>query len=374
RSLAEEKAAAVLSLVHMYETVSQKELEALLHSDRAGLRHLGSELIAHLNLYEEVERLVPLLQDASIDVRLSAMNTLGLLQVKQLKGKATLSYLQSALQDNTPAVSITAAWLALYLGHDEGKQVLKHWMEGGSSEVRRLASAALATLGSLGIEVIVECLQEEKDPYVRVNLALGLIGQRSHIKQACDVLYEALQGSQGVLWMWEEEQNPLFRSLAKSTVSHHEQIPRYPQVVDQMTRLELLSILSTLQYPEALTAVREFLQKQEWGVTGAAASILLQEGDAGALVEVHNLLQDTDEHVRLQAALLLGIVGRDPEAIEVLMTAYPKAGKELKIHILEALGFIGDRKALPFLLDIFQEPFQGLRIVSACSVIQCVNH
>jgi HEAT repeat protein len=116
------------------------------------------------------------------------------------------------------------------------------------------------------------------------------------------------------------------------------------------------------------------LRRQEWGITGAAALTLLQEGDESSLQLVQTLLTDPDEKVRVQAALILALFGKDPAALQVLMQSYAGAHKELKIHILEALGAVGDLSSASFLLDLLKEPFQMTRVVAASALIQCIYH
>ena len=47
--------------------------------------------------------------------------------------------------------------------------------------------------------------------------------------------------------------------------------------------------------------------------------------------------------------------------------------REMKIHVLEAIGHIGDRESIPFLIQILKEPFQVLRVVAASALIQCLS-
>lgn len=369
RTLTEEKACAILALVNMYDKVSVEELSQLLSSNRAGLRHLGSELIAHFNCTEEAHRLIPLLQDDSPDVRISAMSSLGLLRVNSLQGRPTLFYIQKNLENPNPSIAVTAGWLATVLGYEEGPFVLKKWMEQDVVRPKRLASAAIAATGLLGVPLALEEIKKEKDLYSRVNLAMGLIGQRKEVAFAADVLFAAFLEQDEPLWMWEQEECPLFRSLAPSSVGYIEQIPRYPQVVDQLTRLEILSCLSIIKHPKALEAVKGFLKNQDWGVTGVAAATLLEEGGEDALDLIGQLLTDPEEKIRIQAALILAMLGSDPKATKVLMDSYAKADRDMKIHILEALGHIKDPIVAPFLLDVLKEPFQSVRVVAASSLI-----
>jgi HEAT repeat protein len=374
KTLAEEKVAAILALVSMYESVDREELKQLTHSDRAGLRQLGCEVICHLNLIEHLDLIAPLLQDPSPDVRLSALNTLGLLRIRTLEDQPVLSLIEKNLNDTSPPVAITASYVALLLESKKGEEKLEGWLNSEIAEWRRLASAALSASGKYGVRLALKGLKESRDPYVKVNLALGLIGQRVEVKRACRVIDKVFASEHKTLWMWEEAYNPLFRSLAPSRVSHIDQIPHYPMVVDQMARLELLSVLSIVRYPNAQAAVKGFLQKAAWGVTGSAAATLLQEGDEEGLAAVRELLSDEDEKIRVQAALILASVGSDPTAVKVLQEAYPHVEREMKVHILEALAHVGDPQSIPFLLEILKEPFQILRVVAASALIQCLYH
>jgi HEAT repeat protein len=374
RTLIEEKAAAIVALVSMYDSVDHAELLTLVQSDRAGLRQLAAEVIAHLHLREELDLLLPLLRDASSDVRISALNALALMRVEKIGAADVLKLLEENLHNASPEVMITAAYVLLLLDEKEGCYHLSQWLKSENPEWRRLSSAALSSSGKYGLKLILKEFKETQDPYVKINLAIGLIGQRIQVNAACDAIHKVLREEKNHLWMWDSSNNPLFRSLAPSRVKHIEHIPHYPVVVDQLVKLDLLSVLSMLRYPHAQAVVREFLQANTWGVTGAAAATLLQEGDEEDLAAVRELLNDSDEKIRVQAALILAIVGSDSSAVKILQETYPYVDREMKVHILEALAHIGDPISIPFLLEILKEPFQVLRVVSASALIQCLYH
>ncbi len=369
KTLIEEKAAAITSLVHMYDALDDAELQSLVKSDRAGLRQLACDAIAYLNLADKKEELLFLLKDTSADVRMASLNALGLLRTP-----FDLEQIRPLLTDAASEVAITAAWLAMLHEKKWGAETLSTWIEGPNTEMRRLASAALAVTGRFGSRLAYDLMKKSNDPYVKGNLALGLIGQRTHLQEACDTLYGLFVQPKPELWMWDHHLNPLFRSLAPSRVRHIEQIPHYPKVIDQWVRLDLLSVLSMLRYPKAQEAVKGFLQNQTWGTSGAAAATLLEEGDEESLEAVRDLLKDPDEKIRVQAALILALVGSDLSAVHILQEAYPHMEREMKVHILEALGHIGDPQTIPFLLKILDEPFQILRVVAASALIQCLYH
>lgn len=366
KTLAEEKAAAIVALVSLYEGIDDKELIGLIQSNRAGLRQLACEVISHLDLGDKIPLMLPLLSDSSPIVRLSALNTLALLGANDPK-------VNKLMRDRAPEVAITAAWLGMIRGDAQGKERLKAWMRDNDPKWRRLASAAVSAGGKEGALLAREMLEKVSDPYVVVNLSLGLIGQRQSVQRACEAIDAALKAEEE-LWMWDTAHNPLFQSLAPSTVGHIPQVPDYPSAVDQLTRLELLSVLCMLHYPHALEAVKGFLQKSNWGATGAAATTLVTEGDEEAMNVVRKLLKDSDEKVRIQAALILTLLGSDPEAIKTLEDAYVRVDRELKIRILETLAQVGDPHTIPFLLGILNEPFQSLRVIAASAIIQCLSN
>ncbi|MDN3506620.1 MAG: HEAT repeat domain-containing protein [Simkaniaceae bacterium] len=374
KALAEEKVAAIISIVNMYDSIDDKELATLVRSDRAGIRELASQIISHLNLYDKVALLQPLLADAHPGVRLSALNTLALLRVTEIDGKPLMQMEQVTrlLRDHIPEVSITASWLALIHGDKRGEKNLKRWIQRGEDTYARLAAGALAVSGKKGVSLAKTLLRKSKSPYIQVTLALGLIGQREAVDLACKTIDEHLSMTEKL--MWDTSHNPLFRSLAPSKVSHVTQIPNYPSVVNQMTRIELLQVLCIMRYKGAEQAVKGFLQADTWGPVGAAAATLLQEGDEEALDIIRALLEDPEEKIRIQAALILALLGGDKQAVSVLKGAYPSASREIKLHILEAIAKTKDEEAISFLLDRLNEPFQVLRVVAATAIVQCLYH
>lgn len=372
-ALAEEKASAIIALTGMYEKTTVEELSFLVNSKRAGLRHLAAEIVAHLDYREGVDILRPLLSDSSPNVRIAVMKVLGLLQVRTLEGKQTVDLLKKNMSDSHPEVSIMAGWLATVLGSKEGLSVLEKWIDQDRPEYQRLASAALASCGVSGVELSIKKLNEDLDAYTKVNLAIGLIGLRQEVARSSEILAESLDSNEE-LWMWDVGANGFFRTLSPSRVHHREGMPQYPQMVDHLVKLDILSILSIVKYPKAQDSVKKFLKNQAWGVTAAAASTLLQEGDESSLEVVRELLEDTDEKVRMQAALILAMLGSDPSAVKVLIEIYPRVDREMKMHILEALGRIGESSSIPFLVDLLKEPFQGVRVVAASALIQCLYH
>ena len=89
--------------------------------------------------------------------------------------------------------------------------------------------------------------------------------------------------------MWK---NSFFEVLAPSELTHVEHIPRYPEAIDQLTHLNLLSVLALVEDNRAQEGLKSFLKKKDWQITGAAMVILLQEGDERTIEGLNIILQD----------------------------------------------------------------------------------
>lgn len=372
RSMAEEREAAIHALIYMWGDATAVDVSKLAKSNRAGLRHLASAIATHFEMKECLNDVLALLNDPHPAVRISALNGLGLFYRKEMTQEALYPAIQARLEEKDPTVSITACWAALIAGMPEGEAKLRKWLTDAYAENRRLAAAALAKTGPFGASLAVETLKESKDSYVKANVALGLIGERREMKAACDTIYSFLTEEKR-RWMWDPRSNPLFQVLAPSEVRHIDQIPNLPEAIDQMTRLNLVSLLAIAEDERAIQALKKFLSEKKWGITGVAAATLLQEGDESALEIVRTLLQEKDRTIRLQACLVLAMYGKDPTVIKDLEESFVGADFETKLHILEALGQVGGEDSFPFLVAVLDEPFPILKVAAAASLIQSIH-
>lgn len=364
----EERQFAIASLLEMYDKISLSELQTLARSNRAGLRHLACSIAAHFQMKEAKDEMIRLTQDTNPAVRIAALNAYGLCY----REKGERDVVTEPLNDSDPAVAITASWVAFLIDAALGEKHMTKWLSDSLPENRRMAAAALAAVGNKGVALSIKTLKENVDPYVRANVALGLLGQRIEVHNCCDMIYEFLQ-TEKRMWMMDTKSNPLFQTLAPSQVRHKDQIPNYPEAMDQMTRLHLVSLLALVEDPRALPALKTFLREKAWGISGVAAATLIQEGDETALEVVRQLLDDSEANVRMQACLVLAMFGKDESVVRELQGAYAGADHEKKLHILEALGRVGNTQSYSFLVGVLREPFPILRVAAAAALIQSVN-
>lgn len=362
----EEKIAAIESILRLMDRSKPFHLQELVESHRANMRLLACQMIALCGSCEDVDFLIPLLTDTQSEIRALALQVIGLLDCRIDEKRQAILDKQ---RDAVPFVAISASWLSMRMGL-RGEDSLRFWITHSNRKVRLLAAAALSSTGKYGLSLMQEIFLTTDDPYVRLNLAVGLIGQQTLLPEASEVLYQSLSLSDQ--WMWKKK--GVFRYICPSTISHEETIVNYPEAINQLTRLEVINILAIQQDPRALDSLRLLLSEKNWGVCGMAALLLLSEGAEDAVEVVSSLLTDAEERVSTQAALVLGILGGDTQAIKVLERAYPQSGRATKEKILEAIGKIGCMSSVAFLIKCLKEPHQNLRISASAALIQCLNH
>ena len=355
----------------MLETVQHGEVSRLAKSDRAGLRVLACEVVGHLLLMEHIDEIVPLLHDNHAEVRAAAVQTLGILRPATYHGEKIEDFAIGLLQDHDTNVAISAAWLLTLYDPIRGQQAFEFFLGHDIRDTRILAAAALVATGKYGAAITLRLLTRNKILYIRLNLALGLINQRLYTDNACQALATCLI-DENERWMWDQQ--GIFRMVVPSNIRNSESASQSPESISQLVRLDILNTLAIMQAPNTQETIRRFLQQKNWGVSGLAAALLLTEGDESAIELVKGLLNDPDSKVRVQAALVLALWGRDEEAIAVLQQAYPKANREMKERILEGIGRVGALSSIPFLVETLKEPYQTLRVIAAMALIQCLNH
>lgn len=373
RSTLEEMAVAAEALVTWYDHLEDQELFQLIRSKRAGLRYLACEVISYLNSKEKSAELIGLLGDTSAEVRMAALNTLSVVGIDPQSKERVLEKVEELTRDAHSYVAITACRLLMFYRPNQAKKLFPMWIMHESADIRRVAAGALARSGTEGRKMALEILGQSQDPFVKVNLAYGMLGYEEQEKVLCHVISEFLIQYEGHIMM-DMQANPLFRVIAPSRIRHTPEIAQYPTAVDQYTRLHLLNVLAMMRYPNVQESIKKYLKAQSFGMTYAASTSLMEEGAEDSLQIIQSLMSDEDELIKVQAALVLALMGGDKKAVEILQEAYPKVDREIKMHILEALGHIGARESIPFLMNLLEDPFNVMRIIAASSIIQCIYH
>jgi HEAT repeat protein len=373
RSTLEERSVAAEALITLYEKLEDQELNNFFQSKRAGLRYLACEIVSYLNLREKSEQVSALLTDTSPDVKMGALNTLSVVGLDPSTKDKVITLVEALAQDTHSHVAMTACRLLMFYKPQIAGPLLEKWIHHENADLRRMAACAVALSGPEGRKLGLRLLSSVEDPFVKVNLAYGMLGQEQQEPLLCKHLAEFL-GSYSDKIMIDTTMNPLFKVLSPSRIKHIPEMAQYPTAIDQYTRLHLLNILAMMRYPHVEESIKKYLKAQSFGMTYTASTSLIEEGAEDSIEIIRSLLSDEDQLIRVQAALVLALVGGEHNAVHVLQEAYPKMDREIKMHILEAIGHIGSKESIPFLMELFEDPFNVMRIIAASSIIQCIYH
>ena len=370
----EEKQEAIQALVKIIKNIEDTELIFLRESNRVEMRALACQVLVesdsnYLNAYEHLSFL---LKDFQADVRMQAWYTCGRLSFKKEQEESLVKLAKEALKDKDYRVSILAAKFLVAHGYKKrGLEALEGWLYHRKKKKRVFAAVALSHSGEQAVEALTRGIKESKDLYVRVNLALGLMGQRRELLVVIDEI-EMFLSNHSKLLMFKNF-GP-FLGVALSEHEPHPHIPRYREAADQLVRLDLLNRLVILESPNAQKNIIDFLKGNNWEVTGMASIILLQEGNFKGISAVEELLKKEDKKTLVQAGIILALLRKDKDARAILEKSYLDVNRELKEKILESLGQMAFRESIPFLVEQLQSPFQQLRIMSASALLCCLRN
>lgn len=364
-STAEEKMAAIDALTNILSHIDTAIIQALCRSERAVLRQLACELVLEQFDKEQVIYIFPLMNDATFDVRLAAIQcvvALGLCPPHEIW--------QTLKIHKDIKTQILASWLSLVLGYEQelAVQQLTQFLSLPDQSLRLFAAGAIAHSGK-GAILFSDAITAQDDPLVRLNLSIGLIWQRADVQRACQYLLQALQTQTRLSW----QSVGIISFVGPSVSQHVGSYARLPESEDLFCRLQLYTMISACRTIELKEALKGFLKERTWGISGQTAFLMVQEGLL-FFDELKSLLSEPSREIALQAAFLLALYAQDEDALKVLEQAYPTASRQMREYILYAVGMCRASSAIPFLVKVLNEPFESLRVIAARSLLICLYH
>lgn len=366
----QEKGFAILSLCHLYPVLDKEALFSLMRHKKPIFRNLSIQLLKKKKVSQAKSYLKEFLDDPILSVRQSALNAL--IQYKDSVDENLFSQLRKLAQIDHPTIAIGAVLILNKTQSEYSNDLLSSCLESSSEEIRYCAAYLTGKIRMHDKAYIKSLFSSMADSFMRANLAISLFenGLRDEyiIKEIEDLLYDP------TLIMMQDLNYCRVSILSKSKVSYTPQIQDYPKIRDLGVRLHLMNMLCVADSKKVLSLMKNFLKEKMWGVSASAAMLLIQEGPTHAIELVENLVDDKDQSIALQACLVLAFLKTDANVCNRLIEHYPKCSYQLKLTILEALGRLGDKRAINFLLERLEDPFQTTNIVAASSIIQCLYH
>lgn len=223
--------------------------------------------------------------------------------------------------------------------------------------VREAAIGALTAIGEPSVVAMGVCLE---DAELTVQEAASAVLASIADSRVREPLIRALASSDWIVRM--------HAAKALGRIGHQDAVPALiPLLQDKVkaVREEVAAALAAIG-DAAVPALLAALQHQEWLVRLHAVESLGKSKSPQAVEALLSVVfNDPDTAVREDAVRALGDIGA-PQAVDFLYVVMKDP--RLRLFAVEALGRIGDRRAVPVLLDVLagrNVPEAG-RMVSGC--------
>jgi len=347
-----EKDHALLASLHLrlHDEPTLEAIEQAVVDKRAHMRMQAAICVDAHPTPEHLQALLPLLDDQSPSVQQQAIATLGLWQHCIGSSKDLLIEKAHVLLD-APSIELSAAAARALLLSTKSDRAKTWFVEKILHSTEQVSHAVLPYLigsGAKGLDIAESILSTIEDPLCQLNLCAYLLRHRKALALAEKKLTQALEKTSFLL---EEDKGYLVRSR----LSHHPFIPRLPESHDMLARLQLLALKHYCGLKVPQEELEAMLTDRAWGIPMMAAGFLFQEMGSNLKQLLQPLLSHENEHIRIQAALLLTAFTESQEAVDELSKQLKQTSKEGKELVL--LGFASlpvdmvQEQLLPLLFD-----------------------
>lgn len=263
----------------------------------------------------------------------------------------------AALRDEDWAIREEAATRLGCLKDPRAVQPLVSTLRDQDRSVRDAAIEALASIGEPSVVALGPCLS---DPELSVQEAASAILASIADERVLDPLLGALRSPDWIVRM--------HAARAVGRINNPRSIQFFlPLLQDHVkaVREEASTALGSIG-ETAIPSLVDALTHQDWQVRLHAVEALGKTRSRKAVGPLLSALSgDADSAVREDAIRALAAIG-DPESVDGLLAVLNAPG--LRTLAVQALGRIGDRRAVPMLMDLATgaHPAEGMRMVAGC--------
>ncbi len=287
------------------------------------------------------------------------------IQKKKLQDDQTMVWLAKAMDDRSWEIRLAAVDDLKKIGGPEAIRLLAKALEDADTNVR---VGAVKALGAIGGPVVLEkmaALSEKKDYALRVN-AIAVMA----LIKSPDAL--------GPLTRAVGDKNPLVRESAVKALVHIDDSRATAPIVGALgdrnanVRAAAAVALGLRREAAAVEPLAALLREESRRIRTDAAVALGRLSDRRATPVLIEILADPKEQDdRLPAVEALGIIG-DPRAVESLTRCGQEDNPRIRAAAAKALGRMGDPRAVPPLLELLRdkEPLVRLEAVLAFKTVK----
>jgi HEAT repeat protein len=386
---------------------------------RPAARRLAADILAQRGA-SAIEPLLELLSSDDVDVRKAAAATLGNV------GSAVAVAPLLPLLDDDPDVAIVAAGALRNIGDRAAFEPLLTHLDRPQSGVRHAVVAALNSIGHPDLGERAIALLRHESAYVR-EAAARLIGYAGHANglesllalatdsdesvrrtaveqlahfddtRATDAIRDALRtGASGVraaaarafahansddalplLLAATEDADPWVRYYAARSLGHRGQAEAIPALLrlagnDAVPPVRIASVdaLAEIRTPEALDALRAFVDDEESAIARPALLALGQSTDPSTLAPLIDAARTGERDRRLAALEALSRRTVDDTVVDVIARlARDSADPIVAERAVDALAELGTRGSIDALISLAEDPQRAATVVDALATL-----
>ncbi|NGX31892.1 MAG: hypothetical protein K940chlam8_01278 [Chlamydiae bacterium] len=370
----EEKMQAHLSLLHLLHEEDPKNIHRYLNADNPYEKAFACDLIVAKNMSNKLLRLLFLLEDPNRDVRKHALLALGILFDENWTKKVIFEHVEKRLDDLDPEIQMLASWIYLRKDPQRAWEIFEKYLSHDKKEYPLLASVLLSNGGMAVKEYLVQAFENAQDPFVKINLAMGLLNVREKTDHALDYLQkQALEEDTMMMQTSFLFQN--FQGVAPLEKLKVLAFGAELKWVDSMTRLQLINAILCFDPKRAHDCLLPFLKKAEWGILLLSSQLFTSFFPNESSRHLEPFLEHEDLKIRTQAALILSYYTGSKKAQKVLIESYlsKETTRQLKLNILEGLMAIRSKSFLTFFVELLDEKDLTCAFAAASCILYMLN-
>ncbi len=360
----------IANLASLQKELDLSWLERSVTDSQAEIRALACCRVQREPSKRAVEALLPLLEDKSSLVLEYALETFGLWQHLVPEESLRLQKAYRILLDSASIkLQSLAAW-ALFISNGEDVEAwFKEMILNKPSLQSHIVCSHLVRCGTKGLSLAKTVLNESQDPIIKINLAAYLLSHRSEVHLASKALCKALQET---FYLLGESGESFFSWVSKTEISHTPLVPRLPESHDLLIRLQLLALQCYSGEPISKSHLETMLKERSWGVPIAAAGFIFQELSPSLEEVLSPLLEEEEETIRIQAALLLAVFAQSEKAATILWDQFEKASKEGKETLMLGFASLSFEKTKDRLTPLLFDASPSLRTRAAGALLASI--
>ena len=359
--LLEEKINYILIIKELDHQISVDKIKSLASSPQASERLLATYLLSSPKVHCDNKTLIKLLKDNHLWVKQSALIT----TIKRKIHNTTIDQIIRGWKEEK-SFELTKAYY--YYGLINNSQdIVKDFIEAfntGPIQEKRVLASILYSAGTHHERIIEKLLDENSDPYLKLQLGLHLLSGEKY-KKGIDSVKTALEQLKNKkIYIVNESVLPFF-VIEDEHNSLHVISAGQRRAMDKHFRLQIFHLLAIKKMPEAKEVLKELLKSDLFEISLDAMVHFWENFGYDDKDYLATLLEDHDPELRLKAALVLNYLDYNKDIRKFLMESYQKQTYSMQIQILFSLSKYHEDDVIDFYVKNLKSKYPLIQAITA---------